>query len=52
MLDADGAVLDAGAADLDSARRMLAVKLPAGTVDPQGHHLDLERPVQIAALAS
>jgi len=52
VLDAAGAVLDAGASDLDSARRALAVKLPAGTIDPQGHDLDLARPVQIAALAS
>lgn len=52
VLDAAGAVLDAGASDLDSARGALAVKLPTGTIDPQGHELDLERPVQIAALAS
>jgi Zinc dependent phospholipase C len=52
VLDAAGAVLDASAADLDRARRELATKLPAGTIDPQGHELDLERPVQITSLAS
>jgi hypothetical protein len=52
VLDAAGAVLDASASDLDSARRALAARLPAGTIDPQGTDLDLERPVRIASLAS
>jgi len=52
VLEAADAVLDATTADLDRARRALAVKLPAGTIDPQGNELDLARPVQIAALAS
>jgi hypothetical protein len=52
VLEAAGAVLDAGTSDLDSARRALAARLPAGTIDPQGHELDLARPVQLAALAS
>jgi Zinc dependent phospholipase C len=48
VLDAAGAVLDASSADLDGALRALAVKLPPGSIDPPGHDLDLERPVQIA----
>jgi hypothetical protein len=52
VLDAAGAVLDASASDLDSARRALAAKLPAGTIDPQGTELDLEQPVRIVSLAS
>jgi hypothetical protein len=52
VLDAAGTVLDAGAADVDVARRALSVKLPPGTIDPQGSHLDLDRPVQLASLAS
>ena len=52
VLDAAGAVLDASSADLAGAFRALAVKLPAGTIDPQGGDLDLERPIQIASRAS
>jgi len=52
VLEAADAVLDASPADVDNARRVLAARLPAGTIDPQGTDLDLERPVQIAALAS
>jgi len=52
VLEAAGAVLDATSRDLDGACRALAAVLPAGTIDPQGSELDLERPVQIAALAS
>ncbi|HEU4734772.1 MAG TPA: zinc dependent phospholipase C family protein [Kofleriaceae bacterium] len=49
VLDAACAVLDAGPAELDAARRALAVKLPPGTIDPQGDELDLGRPVQLAS---
>jgi hypothetical protein len=52
VLDAANAVLDASSADVASARRALAIELPPGTIDPQGNDLDLERPVQIASLAS
>jgi hypothetical protein len=52
VLDAAGAVLDATSADLDAARRALASRLPAGTIDPQGDDLDLARPVRIAAVAA
>lgn len=52
VLDAAGAVLDASSTDVAAARRALASKLPAGTIDPQGAALDLGRPVQIASLAS
>lgn len=52
VLDAAGAVLEAGIADVDDACAALAIRLPAGTIDPQGDHLDLARPVRIASLAS
>jgi hypothetical protein len=52
VLEAASAVLDASSTDVDAARRALATKLPPGTIDPQGNDLDLERPVQIASLAS
>jgi hypothetical protein len=52
VLDAAGAVLDASTADVEAAFRALEVRLPAGTIDPQGDHLDLARPVRIASLAS
>ena len=52
VLEAAGAVLDASSTELDAARRALAAVLPPGTIDPQGAELDLERPVQLAALAS
>jgi hypothetical protein len=52
VLEAAGAVLDASPGDLDAAYRALAVQLPAGTIDPQGHELDLERPIGLASLAS
>jgi hypothetical protein len=51
VLEAADAVLDASSADLDGAISALAVELPAGTIDPQGGGLDLERPVQIASPA-
>jgi len=49
VIEDANAVLDAGAADLDHARGALAARLPVGTIDPQGEHLDLSRPVQLAA---
>jgi hypothetical protein len=52
VIEAAAAVLDASSADVGGARRALAAKLPAGTIDPQGSDLDLARPVQIASLAS
>jgi hypothetical protein len=52
VLDAANAVLDASSADLEAAISALAARLPAGTIDPQGQDLDLERPIQIASLAS
>jgi hypothetical protein len=52
VIEAAGAVLDAGPGDVEAARRALAVTLPAGTIDPQGDELDLDRSVQIASLAS
>ena len=53
VLEAAGAVLDATTpADLDAARRALDARLPPGTIDPQGIDLDLQRPVQLASLAS
>lgn len=52
VLEAAGAVIDASPADLEGAISALAVKLPAGTIDPQGGELDLGRPVQIASPAS
>lgn len=52
VLEAAGAVLDASSTDVDAAREALAAKLPAGSIDPQGDHLDLAQPVRIASLAS
>jgi hypothetical protein len=52
VLDAAGAVLEASTSDVDDAYRALATRLPAGTIDPQGDHLDLTQPVRIASLAS
>lgn len=49
VIEDANAVLDASAADLDRACGSLAARLPAGTIDPQGEHLDLSRPIQLAA---
>jgi hypothetical protein len=48
VIEAAGAMLDAGPADLDAARRALDARLPPGTIDPQGLELDLDHPVQLA----
>jgi hypothetical protein len=51
VLEAAGAVLEATTHDVERARRALAARLPAGTIDPQGDALDLARPVAIVSLA-
>jgi hypothetical protein len=48
VIEAADAVLDATSTDVEAARRALAAKLPAGTIDPQGSDLDLARPVHLA----
>ena len=47
VLNAAGAMLEVGDHDLGAARAALTRLLPAGTIDPQGEHLDLTRPVAI-----
>ena len=48
VLDAAGAVLDAGDRDAEAAHAALAVLLPAGTIDPAGEDVVLERPFAVA----
>lgn len=52
IVNAAGAVLEAGDRDADAARSALAGLLPAGTIDPQGTALDLPRPVAISLHAA
>jgi hypothetical protein len=52
VVNAAGAVLEAGARDLEAARAALAARLPSGTIDPQGDALDLGRPVAISLRAA
>ena len=47
VLDAAGAVLEATTADVHAARAMLASRLPRGTIDPAGHHVNLAVPYQV-----
>ncbi len=49
VLAAAGHVLDADERDVAAAVAALADLLPAGTIDPQGDELDLERPFVIGA---
>jgi len=51
VINAAGAVLEAGDRDAAAARSTLDALLPAGTIDPQGDELDLARPVAIALRA-
>ncbi|HSK02769.1 MAG TPA: zinc dependent phospholipase C family protein [Kofleriaceae bacterium] len=48
VVNAAGAVLEAGDRDAPAALAALAARLPAGTIDPQGTALDLGRPVTIS----
>ena len=52
IVNAAGAVLEAGDRDADAARATLAGLLPPGTIDPQGTALDLARPVAISLRAA
>lgn len=52
IVNAAGAVLEAGGRDADAARAALDRLLPAGTIDPQGTALDLARPVAISLRAA
>jgi hypothetical protein len=44
VLDAAGAVLDAGDRDAEAAHAALVALLPAGTIDPQGEDVELDQP--------
>ncbi|HEU0035719.1 MAG TPA: zinc dependent phospholipase C family protein [Kofleriaceae bacterium] len=48
VLEAANAVLDAEPSDVHAARANFASKLPRGTIDPQGHGVDLERPFRVS----
>jgi hypothetical protein len=48
VLDAAGDVLDASPTDVHRARAALASRLPRGTIDPNGQHVDLARPFAIS----
>jgi hypothetical protein len=52
VVNAAGAVLEAEDRDASAATAALARLLPAGTIDPQGDTLDLDRPVAIALPAA
>jgi hypothetical protein len=52
VVNAAGAVLEAGDRDAAPALAALAALLPAGTIDPQGTSLDLSRPVAISLHAA
>ena len=52
IVNAAGAVLEAGDRDADAARSALARLLPAGTIDPQSTALELARPVEISLRAA
>ncbi len=52
IVNAAGAVLEAGDRDAAAARAALEGLLPAGTIDPQGDALDLARPVAISLRAA
>jgi hypothetical protein len=52
VVNAAGAVLEAGDRDVHAARAALAALLPIGTIDPQGDALDLARPVAISLRAA
>jgi hypothetical protein len=47
VIEAAGAVLEATTADAPRARAQLAMKLPRGTIDPQGQAVDLGTPYRI-----
>jgi hypothetical protein len=51
IVNAAGAVLDAGDRYVEQARAGLAALLPRGTIDPQGTALDLGGPVRISLAA-
>ena len=51
IVNAAGAALEAGERAADAALAALARVLPAGTIDPQGAELDLDRPVAISLAA-
>jgi Zinc dependent phospholipase C len=48
IINAAGAVLDASLRDVAAARAALDRLLPAGTIDPQGDEVDLDRPFAVA----
>ncbi len=48
VINAAGAVLDATDRDADAATAALARVLPAGTIDPAGDDVDLDRPFAVA----
>jgi hypothetical protein len=52
IVNAAGAVLEAGDRDAAAALAALAGLLPAGTIDPQGAALDLARPIAISLRAA
>jgi hypothetical protein len=48
VLEAAGAVLEATTSEVHGARAMLASRLPRGTIDPQGPHVDLDVPFRVS----